>query len=108
MISKNQFRNFILFVGVIIVFSFNSSCKRNNTSIDTSEDTLTFLYIGDERIFHQDYWGMEATYWIFLPLVTNVGDERGETAPVLAESWSHSKDYRNWTVHLRKDIFWLL
>ena len=75
-------------------------------SNDPDQDTMTILYIGDERIFHQDYYGMEATYWIFLPLVRNVGDERGEIIPVLAESWSHSDDYRTWTVKLREDIFW--
>ena len=49
---------------------------------------------------------MEATYWIFLPLVANVGDERGEIRPVLAENWTHTDDYKTWTVKLRKDIYW--
>ncbi len=96
---------YFLLIGLFTVLWFNISCKNNNeTSIP--KDSITILYPGDERIFHQDYWGMEATFWIFLPLVAYEGGERGELQPVLAESWTHSEDYREWTVHLRKDIYW--
>jgi peptide/nickel transport system substrate-binding protein len=94
----------ILIIGLL--FIFNLSCKRNIEPKTPTNDKLIISYLGDERIFHQDYWGMESTYWIFLPLVKNVGDERGEIQPVLAESWTHSDDYRTWTVKLRKDIYW--
>ena len=105
MSHKSQRKQFFLFIGLCLVFNFNVSCKKNN-KISISKDSITILYIGDERIFHQDYWGMGATYWIFLPLVSNVGDERGEIKPVLAESWTHTDDYKTWTVKLRKDIYW--
>jgi len=78
MIHKNELKSFFLSVGLFTVLGFTISCKKN-IETSASKDTLTILYIGDERIFHQDYWGMEATYWIFLPLVANVGDERGRT-----------------------------
>ncbi len=94
-----------LLIGLFTVLGFTISCKKNK-EIPVSKDTLTFLYIGDERIFHQDYWGMEATYWIFLPLVENIGEYNGEIRPVLAESWTHTDDYKTWTVFLRKDIYW--
>ncbi len=98
-------KRYFLLIGLFTVLGFNISCKKNNeTSIP--KDSITILYIGDERIFHYDYWGMEATYWIFLPLVKYEGDERGEIKPVLAKSWTHSDDYRTWTVQLRKDIYW--
>ena len=98
-------KRYFLHIGLFTVLSFIISCKNNNeTSIP--KDSLTILYLGDERIFHYDYWGMEATYWIFLPLVKYEGDERGEIKPVLAKSWTHSDDYRTWTVQLRKDIYW--
>ncbi len=97
-------RCFLLF-GFVILLSFNISCKKNK-EIPVSKDSITILYIGDERIFFQDYWGMGATYWMFLPLVSNVGDERREIRPVLAESWTHTDDYKTWTVFLRKDIYW--
>jgi len=105
MILENLYRQFFLFVGLCLVFSLILSCKKNN-EIPVSKDSITILYFGDERIFHQDNWGSEATYWIFLPLVSHVGDDRGEIRPVLAESWTHSDDYKTWTVKLRKDIFW--
>lgn len=106
MIYKINLKQYFLFIGLISVFYFALSCKSNKNSQDTSKDTLTFLYIGDERIFHQDMWGMEASFWIFLPLVAQAGEYRGEIQPVLAKSWTHSKDYRTWTVKLRKDIYW--
>ncbi len=49
---------------------------------------------------------MAASNWIFLPLVTSEGYPKGELHPVLAESWSHTDDYKTWTVYLRKDIYW--
>ncbi len=106
MIYNNRLKQFSFLVGLIVVISLNLSCKKSKESNDTAKDSITILYIGDERIFHQDYWGMEATYWIFLPLVKYEGDERGEIQPVLAKSWTHSDDYRTWTVQLRKDIYW--
>ncbi len=106
MIYKSQLKQFFLFVGLCLVFNFNVSCKKNKKTPQSFKDTITILYLGDERVFHQDYWGVEATYWIFLPLVSNVGDERGEIRPVLAESWIHSDDYKTWTVKLRNDIYW--
>ena len=96
---------YFFLVGLFVVLSIAVSCKKNNESLP-SKDSITILYIGDERIFHQDYWGMEATYWIFLPLAAYEGDERGELQPILAESWKHSDDYKTWTFKLRKDIFW--
>ena len=104
MSHKSQRKQFFLFIGLCLVFNFNVSCKKNN-EIPISKDSITILYIGDERIFHQDYWGMGATYWIFLPLVT-MDIETGEMQPVLAENWTHSYDYREWKVNLRKDIYW--
>ena len=71
-----------LLIGLLTVLSLNISCKKKN-EIHVSKDTITILYPGDERIFHQDYWGMEATFWIFLPLVAYEGGERGELQPVL-------------------------
>jgi hypothetical protein len=80
MIYNYHLKQFFLIIGLCIVFIFNNSCKKNN-KIPASKDSITILYIGDERIFHQDYWGMEATYWIFLPLVAYEGSERGELQP---------------------------
>jgi len=94
-----------LFIGLITVLGITIRCK-NNAESPSSQVPLTILYIGDERIFHQDTWGMEASKWIFLPLVTSEGDPKGVIHPVLAKSWTHTDDYKTWTVDLREDVYW--
>jgi peptide/nickel transport system substrate-binding protein len=70
-----------------------------------NDSTAIIGYYGDERIFLQEYWGMEATYLIFLPLVEGMfGYE--EPQPALAERWEYSEDYREWTFYLRSDVKW--
>jgi peptide/nickel transport system substrate-binding protein len=46
----------------------------------------------------------EADFLVFLPLATR--DENGELKGLLAESWEHSPDYREWIYHLRTDVLW--
>ena len=105
MVCHCLFKKGILYlVGIFLLF--NVGCKLNSNPDEEHKDSITILYYGDERIFLQDYSGMEAVYWIFQPLVKHSGDEKGEIEPVLAESWIHSDDYRTWTVKLRRDIFW--
>ena len=65
---------------------------------------MTALYIGDERIMYYNYWGMEAHFMVFLPLVAFEGDETGELEPRLAEQWEHSMDYREWIFWLRRNV----
>ena len=96
---------YFLLIGLFTFLGFTIGCKKNTKTI-VSKDSITILYIGDERIFHQDYWGMPACFLIFSPLVSHTGRYSGEIIPVLAESWTHSDDYKTWTVKLRKDIFW--
>jgi peptide/nickel transport system substrate-binding protein len=96
---------YFLLIGLFTILGSSISCKKNQEA-PAPKDTITILYIGDERIFHQDYWGMEASFWMFLPLVEHVDEYIGEIKPVLAESWSHTDDYKTWTVHLRKDVYW--
>lgn len=91
----------------VLVSLIAISCGgRGNSSRRGAGDSVTSLYIGDERIFFQDYWGMEATYWMFEPLVRRAGDESGKVRPALAEKWEHSDDYRTWKFYLRKDVRW--
>lgn len=81
-------------------------CGRGEDRASVDKAKVTVLYIGDERIFFQDHWGMEATYLMFLPLATLGGDEDGKPRPVLAERWEHSENYREWTFSLRRDVKW--
>jgi peptide/nickel transport system substrate-binding protein len=71
----------------------------------TDESTAIIGYGGDETIFFHDYWGMEAAYMMFLPLVESMYGYI-EPQPALAERWDHSEDYREWTFYLRKDVKW--
>ena len=82
------------------------SCGRGEDRASVDKTKVTVLYIGDERIFFQDHWGMEATYLMFLPLATLGGDEHGKPRPVLAERWEHSENYREWTFFLRRNVKW--
>ena len=46
----------------------------------------------------------DAKVLVTLPLVGM--DSTGMLQPRLAESWEHSDDYREWTVHLRRGVMW--
>jgi ABC-type transport system substrate-binding protein len=94
-----------LLIGLFTVLGLSNSCIKNNKTT-VSKEVLTISYIGDERIFHQDYWGLEACFMVFSPLVSHAGRYSGEITPVLAENWTHSDDYKTWTIKLREDIFW--
>jgi peptide/nickel transport system substrate-binding protein len=79
-------------------------CGRDDHT-QSNDSTVVIGTYGDERIFLQEHWGMEATYLIFLPLVEGkYGYD--EPQPALAERWTHSEDYREWTFYLRKDVKW--
>jgi len=93
-----------LSVGLVLCVSL--SCNHSVNDESDHESKVTILYIGDERIFFQDYWGMESAYLMFLPLVTQEGDNFGEIQGVLAEHWEHSADYKKWTFRLRKNVKW--
>jgi hypothetical protein len=71
-----------------------SACGSDNGQSRLDNNELVASYIGDERIFLQDYWGMDASHLIFLPLVALGGENFGEVQPALAERWEHSEDYR--------------
>ncbi len=82
----------------------SSQCSRGDRA-KPKDSTVIVGYYGDERIFLHDYWGMEATYLMFLPLVESMYGYI-EPRPVLAERWEHSEDFKEWTFYLRKDVKW--
>jgi len=67
------------------------------------ESKITVFHGGDEWSLGPQGVVDTATL-IYLPLVTL--DEQGEIHGCLAERWEHSPDYRDWTLYLRKDVFW--
>ena len=89
---------------VFLLTSTSILCSRGDRA-QADEATVIIGYGGDETIFFHDYWGMEATYMMFLPLVES---KYGyvEPQPALAERWDHSEDYREWIFHLRKNVKW--
>jgi len=97
---------FVPFLCVCCILFAGLACRQSTDQLSDHESKVTVLYIGDERIFFQDYHGMEAAYLMFLPLVATEGDEYGEPRPVLAEHWEHSDDFRTWTFRLRKNLKW--
>jgi len=95
-------RFFMLIMIFLIVFG-SIQCGRGDDQTKTNTSTITILYPGDETLLnHCEDWDLRLL--VFLPLVSYNQD--GEIEGRLAESWEHSPDYRNWTVHLRKDIRW--
>ena len=82
------------------------SCKNKSESDIEESSKIIVLYWGDERIFFQDYSGMEASFMMFLPLAKRAGNLWGKPIGMLAKNWEHSEDYREWTIHLRKNIRW--
>lgn len=103
--SKFRIYNYLL-LSSLCYLGIACNYRADNKPPSVNDRALVFLYIGDERIFNQEYWGMPAAFWMFLPLVADVGNEKNEMLPVLAESWTNSEDYHTWTVTLRKDIYW--
>lgn len=81
----------------------DATVRSGDRAREAGEDTLTVLYPGDERIL-SPITAMPAKFLVFLPLVER--DEAGDLRGLLARSWEHSQDYREWTVQLRTDVRW--
>jgi len=96
----------VIFLSLCCVLFASSACGHSNDQSTDPESKVTVLYNGDETIFFQDNNGMEASYLMFLPLVSRERDQYGEVQPVLAEHWEHSEDHRIWTFRLRKNVKW--
>ena len=98
-------QNILLLACFLLTFAISACTKKSNP--DTKDlSKVTVLYGGDERIFLQDYFGMEASFMMFLPLAKQEGDVGGEPVPMLANKWEHSEDYREWTFYLNENITW--
>ena len=95
------------YLAIVCIFLFmlmSIHCDQRDRT-RPNDSTVIIGYYGDERIFLHEYWGMEATYLIFLPLVESMYGYQ-EPQPALAERWTHSEDYREWTFYLRQNVKW--
>lgn len=93
----------VLLACVCLVALSGIQCKRESDRGKFDSSTVTILYCCDERVLGP-YWRYTPQFLVFLPLVTR--NEHGKLVGRLAERWEHSTDYRTWTIHLRKNVFW--
>ncbi|HUP01185.1 MAG TPA: ABC transporter substrate-binding protein, partial [Gemmatimonadota bacterium] len=77
-------------------------CGRGRERAGSAPSTITVFYF-EEAAFGPS-WDMHAKFLVFLPLVAR--NDEGELEGRLAERWERSADYRDWTVHLRRDVRW--
>ncbi|HUP01183.1 MAG TPA: ABC transporter substrate-binding protein [Gemmatimonadota bacterium] len=77
-------------------------CGRGRERAGSAPSTITVFYF-EEAAFSPS-WDMPAKFLVFLPLVAR--NAEGELESRLAERWERSPDYRDWTVHLRRDVRW--
>ncbi len=78
-----------------------AACGRPGVDERGGPTTLTMVNVGGG--WHPRV-GSDSKLLVTLPLVST--DSAGELTPRLAESWEHSDDYREWTVHLRRGVTW--
>jgi peptide/nickel transport system substrate-binding protein len=86
-----------LAAGLLVV----SACGDATVGYSPDPETLTIL--NQTGGWHPRV-GADSKFLVTLPLVER--DSVGVLHPRLAESWEHSDDYREWTVHLRRDVRW--
>ena len=77
-------------------------CGRSRERSQAAPSTITVFYFEEAAITPS--WDMSAKFLVFLPLVARNAKEELEGR--LAERWERSPDYRDWTVHLRRDVRW--
>jgi peptide/nickel transport system substrate-binding protein len=94
----------LVFACILLIISTSIHCSRVDRA-KSEDSTIIVGTFGDESIFHQEHWGMEATFLMFLPLVESMYGYH-DPQPALAERWEHSEDYKEWTFHLRKNVKW--
>ncbi len=102
--GRKMRNRYLLTTCTFIIILTSILCGRRDRA-QADDSTIIIGYGGDETIFFHDYWGMEAAYMMFLPLVESKYGYR-EPQQALAERWDHSEDYKEWTFYLRKDIKW--
>jgi peptide/nickel transport system substrate-binding protein len=90
-------KHLALVAGVVLA----TACGRDN--VDNVGELSTLTIVNMPGGWHPSV-GSDSKVLITLPLVDI--DSTGALLPRLAESWEHSNDYREWTVHLRRDVKW--
>ncbi len=99
--AHNKARKLAVAFGVPVLALL--ACSRGEDRGYGGRSTVTVsTRIGAEALNPSaDTW---SKFLVFLPLVTV--SETGELEGRLARSWEHSRDFREWTYHLRTDVRW--
>ncbi len=71
---------------------------------ETARTTLTLIAPSLDVKAVSPVFGSSAMHLLYLPLFV-VGDD-GVVKGRLVDRWEHSRDYREWTYHLRTDVRW--
>ncbi len=79
-----------------------AGCRRSRERAQAAQSTITVFYFEEAAIGPS--WDMSGKFLVFLPLVAR--NTKEELEGRLAERWERSPDYRDWTVHLRRDVRW--
>ena len=90
-----------LCIGLVVLI--NAACARDRAGSAPDASTYTVLVPASDWTARLARDGA-AKLLLFLELATPNAD--GVLEGVLAESWEHSPDYREWTIHLRTDVRW--
>jgi peptide/nickel transport system substrate-binding protein len=70
----------------------------------TDDETAVTIMMPLDEYGLSWHWSSQAQFLVFSPLVAR--NAEGELEPRLAASWTHSPDYREWTVRLNADARW--
>lgn len=91
----------VLLVALLCALGAIPGCSPRDTS--DGKTTVTIMMPLDEYGLSW-HWSSPAQFLVFSPLVAR--NAEGELEPRLAASWTHSPDYREWTVLLNGDARW--
>lgn len=80
-----------------------AACGAPEDRTPSRDSTLILAYCCGDQVLNP-MMDTNARLLVFLPLAHY--DEKGELEGRLARRWEHSPDYREWTFHLRTDVFW--
>lgn len=96
-------RRYLTIACICLIALAGIQCSRDGDNDIADRSKVTVLWPGNELIL-SPAWDDNPKFLVFSSLVTR--DSTGHLRPHLAESWEHSEDYSEWTIHIRKDVKW--
>ena len=87
---------------ICLIVVTNNQCGKGKDHRVYSRGSTVIAAVPDVDFLKPDV--SDADHLVFLALASL--NAKGELEGLLAESWEHSPDYREWTYHLRTDVLW--